>query len=104
MTNFLLLLPVVTGLLLMLVMRSDRRRQFVEQRLTTMMAGENSSEPAPLSLVRRLHAASPNVVLRLFGARLDAAFEAAGNRVGVLHLLAAGLISAIIVIGFASRI
>jgi tight adherence protein B len=66
--------------------------------------GENSSGPAPLWLARRLHATSPNVVFRLFGARLDAAFEAAGNRVGLLHLLIAGLISATIVIGFANRI
>ena len=104
MTNFLLLLPVVTGFLLLLVMRSDRRRQFVAQRLTTMTTGANSIESTPLSLVRRLHATSPNVVLRLFGARLDAAFEAAGKRVGLLHLLVAGLISAIIVMVFASSI
>jgi len=103
MVNYLLLLPVLTGLLFLLMMRSDRRRQFVEQRLTAMTMGQ-TSEPAPLSLVRRLHAASPNMVLRLFGTRLDAAFEAAGNRVGLLHLLVAALISAIIAIGFASRI
>jgi tight adherence protein B len=100
----LLLLPVILGMVLLSLVQSDRRRQFVEQRLTKMTVGENSSEPATLSLVRRLHATSPNVVFRLFGARLDAAFEAAGNRVGLLHLLIAALFSAIIVIGFASRI
>jgi len=104
MTNYLLLLPVLTGVLLLLVMRSDRRRQFVAQRLTAMTVEQTSSEPAPSSLVRKLHATSPNVIFRLLGARIDAAFEAAGNRVGLLHLLVAALISAVIVIGFASRI
>jgi hypothetical protein len=35
----LLLLPVLTGTVLLLLVRSDRRRQFVEQRLTKMTVG-----------------------------------------------------------------
>jgi len=35
---------------------------------------------------------------------LDAAFEATGNRIGLLHLVIAGLIAAVVVIVFASRI
>jgi len=52
-------------------------------------------------------AASPTAVFefpRKFIASLDAAFEATGNRIGVLHLIAAGLIASIVVIVFASRI
>jgi tight adherence protein B len=107
MTNlgFLLLLPVLTGLVWLWVARSERRQQFVQQRLTKLTA-DHDSEPAPLSLVRKLHYApiASFHLPRKFGVMLSAAFEAAGNRVGLLHLLIAGLISAIIVIVFASRI
>jgi tight adherence protein B len=103
--GFLLLLPVLSGLVLLLVMRNERRQQFVQQRLTKLTA-EDDSEPAPLSLVRKLHGA-PLAILQLprkFAAMLSAAFEASGNRIGLLHLLIAGLVSAIIVIAFASRV
>jgi tight adherence protein B len=103
--GFLLLLPVLTGLVWLLVARSERRQQFVQQRLTKLTA-EDDSEPAPLSLVRKLRGA-PIAIFQLprkFTAMLSAAFEAAGNRIGLLHLLIAGLVSAIIVIAFASRV
>jgi tight adherence protein B len=48
-------------------------------------------------------AASPNEVFQLFhkiSASLDAAFEATGNRIGLLHLLIAGMIAGMIVILF----
>src|SRR6266404_2991055 len=102
--GFLLLLPVLTGLVLLLVVRSERRQLFVQQRLTKLTADD--SEPAPLSLVRKLHRA-PLAIFQLprkFAAMLSAAFEAAGNRIGLLHLLIAGLFSAIIVIAFAGRL
>ncbi len=102
--GFLLLLPVLTGLVWLLVARSERRQQFVQQRLTKLTA-EDDSEPA-LSLVRKLHH-GPIAIFQLprkFAAMLSAAFEAAGNRIGLLHLLIAGLVSAIIVIAFASRV
>jgi tight adherence protein B len=101
---FLLLLPVLFGIIWWWVARNDRRQQFVQQRLTKLTA-DDISEPEP-SLVRKLHHA-PTVVVQLprkFGAILNIAFEAAGNRVGLLHLLIAGLISAILVIVFASRL
>ena len=102
--GFLLLLPVLTGLVLLLVVRSERRQQFVQQRLIKLTA-EDDSEPA-LSLVRKLHH-GPIAIFQLprkFAAMLSAAFEAAGNRIGLLHLLIAGLVSAIIVIAFAGRV
>ena len=100
----LLLLPVLTGLVLLLVTRSERRQRFVQQRLTKLTA-DDVTEADPLSLVRKLRH-SPTAIFQLprkFGEILSAAFEAAGNRIGLLHLLIAGLVSAIIVIAFASR-
>jgi tight adherence protein B len=100
----LLLLPILTGLVLLWVVRRERRQLFVQQRLTKLTADD--SEPAPPSLVRKLHRA-PIAIFQLprkFTAMLSIAFEAAGNRIGLLHLLIAGLISAIIVIAFASPI
>src|SRR6516164_5690785 len=94
---FLLLLPVLTGLVWLLVARSERRQQFVQQRLTKLTA-ETDAEPEQPSLVRKLRHA-PAVIFqvpRKFATVLDTAFEAAGNRIGLLHLLIAGLISGII--------
>ena len=102
---FLLLLPVLTGLVLLVVVRNDRRQQFVQQRLHKLTAGKDDQEPEP-SLVRKLHNA-PGAIFQLprkFRAMLNTAFEAAGNRIGLLHLLIAGLISAILVIAFTSRL
>jgi tight adherence protein B len=100
-----LLLPVLSAMVLLLVMRSEHRQQFVQHRLTKLTAGDNS-EPAPLSLVRKLHHA-PIAIFQLprkFGPMLNTAFEAAGNRIRLLHLLIAGLISASLVIAFTSRL
>jgi tight adherence protein B len=102
---FLLLLPVVTGLVWLLVARSERRQQFVQHRLTTLTV-DHDNEPAAMSLVRKLHN-TPIAILQLprkFATMLNAAFEAAGNRIGLLHLLIAGLFSALIVIAFAGRL
>jgi tight adherence protein B len=101
---FLLLLPVLTGIVLLVVRRNERRQQFVQQRLTKLTAGKDDEEPEPL--VRKLHNA-PAAIFQLprkFTAMLSVAFEAAGNRIGLPHLLIVGLISAIIVVAFASRI
>jgi Flp pilus assembly protein TadB len=101
----LLLLPVLTGLLLLLVARNERRHQFLKQRLTTLTA-DNDSEPAPLSLARQVKNTSLAVfqIPRKLGAMLNSAFEAAGNRIGVLHLLLAALVSAFIVVVFANNL
>jgi tight adherence protein B len=101
---FLFLLPVLIGLVWLLVARNERRQQFVQQRLTKLTA--DGSESAPVSLVRKLHNA-PLAIFQLprkFTATLSAALEAAGNRIGLLHLLIAGLVTAIIVIAFAGRL
>jgi tight adherence protein B len=100
----LFLLPVLSGMVLLLVMRSERRQQFVQQRLTKLTAADDN-EPEP-SLIRKLHRAPFEVfqLSRKFGAMLNTAFEAAGNRVGLLHLLIAGLISAILVVAFTGRL
>ena len=100
---YLLLLPVLAGLLLLWVMRSDRRQQFVKQRLNTLTADKDDSEPDSLSLLR--HVAPAIVQLpRKLAELLAVALEAAGNRIGLLHLLVAGLFSAIIVIALTSRV
>jgi tight adherence protein B len=101
----LFLLPLLTGPVLLLVTRSERHQQRVRQRLAKLTS-EIDSEPAPLSLVRELRRA-PIAILQLprkFATTFNTAFEASGNRVGLLHLLIAGSISAIIVIVFASRL
>jgi Flp pilus assembly protein TadB len=103
---FFLLLPVLTGLLLVLVIRSERRQLFVQQRLTKITAEPDDAEPAPVSLVRKLHRA-PTALFQLprkLTTLFNTAFEAAGNRVGLLHLLIVGFFSAICAIGFCSRL
>jgi tight adherence protein B len=101
----LFLLPVLTGLVWLLVARSERRKQFVKQRLDKLNA-EIGDDESVLSLARNLRH-DPSAIFQLprkLMAQLDAAFEAAGNRIGTLHLIIAGLISAIVVIVFASRL
>jgi tight adherence protein B len=100
-------LPVISGLTLLLVIRSDRRRQFIQQRLHAITVGKTDSV-VRLSLHRRVRrGASPTAVFQLqykIRVWLDAAFESTGNRIGLLHLIIAGSIAAIISIGFADRI
>jgi tight adherence protein B len=107
MTNQIVLLlfaiSIASGLMLWWVRRSDRRRQFVQQRLHTITVGKDETEPA-LRLSRVPTPAAVFQLPRKFRARLDTAFEATGSRIGLLHLIIAGLIAAIIVIGFSSRI
>jgi tight adherence protein B len=102
-------MPVISGLTLLWVMRSDRRRQFVQQRLHAITVGKHDSEPVVrLSLHRRIRRASSPTAVFQFHHKiriwLDAAFESTGNRIGLLHLIIAGLIGAVIVILFTSRI
>jgi tight adherence protein B len=103
MTNQLLLLlfaaPVLSGLLLLRVMRSDRRRQFAQQRLHVLTLGREGggAEPPPslARTVRRATSSSLQLPRRL-GAGLDAALEATGNKIGLLHLMIAAPVAAII--------
>jgi Flp pilus assembly protein TadB len=101
-------ISVGLGLTLLLVIRADRRRQFVQQRLHAITVGkvdvDRKSAPR-LSLLRR--SASPTAVFQLprkFSAWLDTALDSTGNRIGLLHLIIAGFIAAMIVILFASRL
>src|SRR5215467_11010591 len=104
MTNQLLLLlfaaPVLSGLLLLRVMRSDRRRQFAQQRLHALTLGrEGGGAAPPPSLARTVRSATSSSLQlhRRLGASLDAALEATGNKIGLLHLMIAAPVAAIIV-------
>jgi tight adherence protein B len=104
--GFLFLLPVLIGLVWLWVARNERRQQFVQQRLTNITADTTDSKPEPVSLVRKVRQ-TPTALFqftRNFVTRLDIELEAAGKRIGVLHLLIAGLISAILVIVFATHL
>src|ERR1700751_5819739 len=108
--NFLLLLSisVALGLTAWYFTRSDRRREFVQQRLHAITVGKDDAEPTPrLALHRRVRRAVPGEVFHLprtFAAQLEAALEATGNRLKLWHLIIASFIAAIVVMAFVSRI
>ena len=114
MTNqFLLLLSIsaILGLSAWYVRRSDRRRKFVQQRLHAITVGkDDTTESTPtVALHRRIRRGSPGVFhlprsFAAFAAQIDAALEATGNRLKLLHLMAVGVIAAIIVMLFTSHI
>jgi tight adherence protein B len=99
---FLLLLPVASGLLLWWVVRNDNRRQFVQQRLSAFTRSGVGELPVP-SLQRTIRQTAAFLPKDL-QPWLDAAFAAAGNRIGPLHLAAAGLLAAVVVVGFANEV
>jgi tight adherence protein B len=110
-TNQLLLLVLgVTALFgtgLFWAIRADRRRQGLQQRLQAVAAigrsGDQDVAPQVSLLRRTLAQARPGAFSHLTGdlwARLDGAFAAAGNRIGLPHLLAAGGVAAAVVFGF----
>jgi Flp pilus assembly protein TadB len=110
MTNQIILLlfvlPVLSGLLLWRVSRFDRRRQFVQQRLHALTLGRDNVE-APPQLAKARRATTSGAVFQFpnkITASMDAAFEAAGNRIGLMHLVVAGLIAGTIVTLFTSRL
>jgi tight adherence protein B len=87
---------VLLGAALFAALRADRRREGRQQRLRTLVAtGPGDDEPIP-SLRRPL---SRGGIQDFFGlsalwARLDGALVATGERIGLPHLAAAGLIAA----------
>jgi tight adherence protein B len=102
----LLALPVISGAMLLWVRRSDRRRQVIQRRLQAITVGPDDGEPAArLSLQQRIRRAPAPVFRfhRQLRARLDAAFEATGNSIGLPHLIIAGLVAALLVMLFTSR-
>ena len=114
MTNQLLLVlgaTVLLGVAAVWTMRADRRRQSVQQRLAaiaTVTRGDDGDSVPQVSLLRRtLAQARPGAfsrVSRELAMRLDAAFAAAGNRIGLPHLLAVAGVAAAVMFGFASGV
>jgi tight adherence protein B len=101
--GFLLLLPVLLGIIWLWVARNERRQQFVQQRLANATADTSDRESEPPSLIRKVRQ-TPTALFQFTRdvvTWLDIELEAAGKRIGVLHLLIAGLISAVLVIVFA---
>lgn len=77
---------------------ADRRRQGMQQRLKTVVAANRSEEePLPsLTLRRRMSRAGPgnwHRLPQLAWARLQSEFAAAGNRIGVPHLVAVAFVA-----------
>jgi tight adherence protein B len=96
---------VLCGATLLWVHRADRRRQFVQDRLHVITRGTDVDDSFPrLALHRKIRrAGSQRPVFQFhlqFKAWLDAALRATGNRIGILRLIVAGLISVIIVVPF----
>ena len=94
-------ISAVSGLLVLWVSRSERRREFVQQRLRALTQGEGEAEAPRLSLQRKLRRAVLPEKLRV---QVDGAFEATGNRIRLLHLPVAGTIFALIVVAFLSKV
>lgn len=102
MTPLVYVLPVLAGLLLISILRRDQRRQIIENRLITIKHGTDEPPAPPISLQRlRLAASQGMSVAALLPGQLrvwlDRAFEATGNSIGIMHLLFAGLIAAVVV-------
>jgi tight adherence protein B len=97
---------VVIGGALFASMRADRRRESRQQRLRAVVATGPSEEAPTLSLRRPLSRAGIRdlFLLAKLWVRLEAAFAAAGNRVGLPHLAAAGVAAAGVSVLFAEKI
>lgn len=97
---------VLCGATLAWVHRADRRRQFVQDRLHAITRGADVGESSPrLALHRKVRRSASHPIFHShihiqFKTWLDAALRATGNRIGILHLIAAALISVIIVVPF----
>jgi tight adherence protein B len=106
-----LLLPILgavllLGLALFAALRAERRRESRQQRLRAVVGvGPSEGEPT-LSL--RLPVSRAGLrdlfLLSALWARLEAAFAATGDRIGLPHLVVVGLIAAGATIGFAEGV
>jgi tight adherence protein B len=104
--SIVLVVILLLGVTLFWVRRVDRRRQFVQQRLRSLTIGKDNDKPTP-RLALRMRQASSTAVFQVphkIAAWLDAAFEATGMRIKLMHLIIAGIIAVIIVVAFTSRI
>ena len=102
-------LPILSFLLMIAVLRRDRRRQIIQNRLKTIKSGGEDVEVIVPRLSKLKQAASRSISVTMLlpqqlRVRLDRAFDAAGNRIGVVHLLIAALITSFIVSAFTSRV
>jgi len=94
--------PLIVGAALFAVLRSDRHRQLLQMRLKGMIAAA-PVEAAPSLLLRK--ASLPQnlrglELLETLWGRLNVALLATGNRIGLFHLAAAGLLTAAAVLFF----
>jgi tight adherence protein B len=95
---------ILLGVVLFAFLRADRRRESRQQRLQAVTATAPIAEgPAP-SLRRPLRRRAAGGFLADLWARLEAALAAAGNAIGVPHLILTGTAAAVVVIGFATRV
>jgi tight adherence protein B len=87
---------IVLGIALVASMRADRRRESRQNRLRAVVATGPVEEEPTLSLRRPLTRAGIRdfFLLSRLWARLDAEFAAAGNRIGLPHLIVTGLAAA----------
>ena len=88
-----------------LALRADHRRASRQQRLRALVAVQPSWDESALSLRRPIlrEAIRGFFPLTMASARLKAAFAAAGNRIGLPHLVLSGLIAATAVVVFAEN-
>jgi tight adherence protein B len=93
---------VVLGATLLVVSRADRRHETRRGRLQAVVATGPRDDGPQLSLRRaNPRAMVPNfAALAALWAWVEAALAATGNRIGLPHLAAAGLITAAAVVGF----
>jgi tight adherence protein B len=96
---------VLIGAALFASMRTDRRRASRQERLRAVVA-TGPIEDAPLSLRRPLSRAGIRdfFLLSTLWRRLEAAFAAAGNRIGLPHLTATGVAAAGMTVLFGEKI
>jgi len=97
---------VLIGGALFASMRADRRRESRQQRLRAVVATGPSEEAPTLSLRRPLSRAGMGdfFLLAKLWVRLEAAFAAAGNWIGLPHLAVTGVAAAGITVLFAEKI
>ena len=97
---------VLIGGALFASMRADRRRASRQERLRGVVATGPSEDAPTLSLRRPLTRAGIRdfFLLSTLWVRLEAAFAAAGNRIGLPHLAAAGVAAAGVSVLFAEKI
>ncbi|MGA7862940.1 MAG: type II secretion system F family protein [Stellaceae bacterium] len=97
---------VLIGGALLASMRADRRRESRQQRLRTVVATGPTEEAPTLSLRRPISRAGIRdfFLIATLWVRLEAAFAAAGNRIGLPHLALTGVAAAGVTVLFAEKI